>query len=305
MPRIIVGVDAGASAVRAVAADGSHIIGQGTAGGANPNVVGLVAAVESISHAVESALAGERTDLLCVGVAGAGREQVARRLEALLATRFSQARIVVTDDAQIALLAGAPEGIGAVLVAGTGAVAYAQNRERKAHAGGYGALLGDRGSGFALGAAALEMLLRVYDGRGVSDALTQALATLLSAESRAEVLAAIYEDAQPVKRIASLAQTVLALADAGDRAATKIVQAAALELFELAKCVLRMTELSDRDGVLVFSGGLLSKNSLLTYLIETRVANEMPAVRIVKDAPAPQFGALNLARMLPAGGRHE
>ncbi|MHB8141974.1 MAG: N-acetylglucosamine kinase, partial [Vulcanimicrobiaceae bacterium] len=211
----------------------------------------------------------------------------------------------VTDDAQIALLAGAPEGVGAVLVAGTGTVAYAQNRERKAHAGGYGALLGDRGSGFALGAAALEMLLRVYDGRGVSDALTQALATLLSAESRAEVLAAIYEDAQPVKRIASLAQTVLALADAGDRAATKIVQAAALELFELAKCVLRMTELSDRDGALVFSGGLLSKNSLLTYLIETRVANEMPTVRIVKDAPAPQFGALNLARTLPASGRHE
>ena len=46
---------------------------------------------------------------------------------------------------------------------------------------------------------------------------------------------------------------------------------------------------------LVLSGGLLRENSMLTYLLETRIANELPHVHVRKGA-APHEGALALAR---------
>jgi len=76
------------------------------------------------------------------------------------------------------------------------------------------------------------------------------------------------------------------------------VQTAALELFELVRALCRAADVDSRPLPLVFSGGLLRRNSLLTYLIETRIANELPHLRLIKDGPEPHFGALALARGL-------
>ncbi|MGH8823598.1 MAG: BadF/BadG/BcrA/BcrD ATPase family protein, partial [Jiangellaceae bacterium] len=107
-------------------------------------------------------------DSVVVGAAGAlARPDAAAELAAALARAFvGSDEIVVTGDVVIAhsgALDGAP---GVVVVAGTGAVAFAVDaRGRPAVVGGDGYLVGDAGSGFAVGRAGLAAALRHHDGR--------------------------------------------------------------------------------------------------------------------------------------------
>lgn len=304
MRGLVVGVDAGGSrTVAAASCDGDVLrVRHGEAG--NPSVLGVTASSVAIARAIESVLEGEVAQAIAVGAAGAGRQQTAGELLAALAVRFPAARIAVIDDAQIALRGAIPDGDGIVLIAGTGTIAYAEVGGERFRAGGYGYALGDEGSGYAIGAAALRHLLHSYERRAPSDALAAAIAAHAGASSVRGVLEFVYGGA-PATRIASCAPVVLTCAAEGERSATKIVQRAALDLFELLKSVVRYGyperklegAQSKEEGRLAFSGGLLRENNLLTYLLETRIRNEFPEIQIVKGGE-PWRGAVAHARAL-------
>jgi hypothetical protein len=76
------------------------------------------------------------------------------------------------------------------------------------------------------------------------------------------------------------------------------VQSAALELFDLLKGLMQRADIGRRELPLVFAGGLLAENSLLSYLIETRLMADLPLLHPVKSAPSPVRGALELARRI-------
>lgn len=294
---LVVGVDAGGTGTSVVAQEGETL--QTAAGeAANIRTIGIEDAAKSVSRTIARALAGRSADAVVVGAAGAGRDDVARSFEYALRAHLGGARIRVVDDASIALRAAVPEGDGALLIAGTGSIAHAQAGATSYRAGGYGYLLGDEGSGYSIGAAAVKLLLRAYDGRTERGAMLDALAEKLGATSGQDVLAAVYEIPNPVPVIAGIAPLVLEHASAGERSASKIVQAAALELFDLLKAAISRAGLRDREIPIVFAGGLLRANSMLTYLLETRTSNELPLAHVVKNPPPAEMGALALARKL-------
>ncbi|MGA8535327.1 MAG: BadF/BadG/BcrA/BcrD ATPase family protein, partial [Candidatus Tumulicola sp.] len=215
---------------------------------------------------------------------------------------FPGARVAVTHDAHIALRAAVPAGDGIVLIAGTGSLAYADVRGKRFRAGGGGYALGDDGSGYAIGSAALKLLLRYFEGRAPRTALVEALAAHSGAENAGDLIAFVYGTGSPVATVAAVAPVVLELANAGERAATKVVQAAAMELFELVRSVCALAQAGEIELPLAFSGGLLNENGMLTYLIETRIGNDLPYLRIIKGGPPPHFGALAQARELLRNG---
>lgn len=293
---LVVGVDAGGTGTTVVVADGETLVRTVRGDAANVRSAGVNAAAETIARAVERALAGSFATTVIVGAAGAGRAEVANALEKELTGRFAGARVRVVDDARIALRAAVPHGDGIVLIAGTGSIAYAEIGGASYRAGGYGYLLGDEGSGFSVGSSAVRVLMRSYDERAPRDAMLDALETRLGARSAQEVLSAVYDSPSAVTTIASLAPIVLEHASAGERSATKIVQAAALELADLLKTIVRRADAGNRELPVSFAGGLLRENSMLTYLLETRVANELPLLQPIKNPPPPEMGALALAR---------
>jgi N-acetylglucosamine kinase-like BadF-type ATPase len=294
---VLVGVDAGGSSLDcAVDRDGVTTDVHGDA--ANVRTSGVKGAAERIAATVESALRGAAFDALAVGAAGAGDAAVARALEATLRDYFQHGAIAVYDDAEIALRAGVPQGDGAVLIAGTGSIAYARVGEEAYRVGGYGYLLGDDGSGFAIGRAALAQMLRWYDGRVAHSELFDAIAARLQVADAQALLGRVYGEPNMVTGIAGLAPLVLNRAGASERVATKIVQGAAHELVELIKSLVHRAQLGTRELPLVFAGGLLSENSLLTYLVETRLLADMPLLQPVKSPPPPVRGALELARRI-------
>ncbi len=298
MPRIAVGVDAGGTKTAVVYSVDGETVRVDTHEAVHASVKGTEAAANAIATAIESTTDGAIPHAIFVGAAGAGREDVADGIRSALQSRFGSAKVDVRDDAYIALRAAIPEGDGVVLIAGTGSITYAQKGADGYRCGGYGYLIGDDGSGFAIGAAAVKHLLKAYDGRVPRDAFVEAVESHLSVQTLTDVLERVYRSATPVGTIAGVAPLVLQMAQSSERVATKIVQTAALELFDLLKSVIKLAGLTGSEAPIAFAGGLLSANSLLTYLLEMRVLNEFTTMPIRKDNPEPCVGALAEAERL-------
>lgn len=296
MSSLAIGVDAGGTATIAAAdVDGAYE-GSIRGGPANASSLGVVAATEAVVATIR-AIAGARTPAaLFVGAAGAGRAEVRDPMLVALRAAFPRAHVTVEDDTRVALRAAVPEGAGVVVIAGTGSVAYAEGGEHRVRVGGAGYLLGDEGSAFAIGMAAVRLLARHYDGRARDDETVALVARTLDADRREALLDAVYGAPLDVARIASLAPAIIAFADKGNRASTKIVQTAALELGDLARAALVRAELAESSPPIVFAGGLLRENSLLSYLLETRVVNETPGSFVIRSREEPARAALAFAR---------
>ncbi|HKT05690.1 MAG TPA: BadF/BadG/BcrA/BcrD ATPase family protein, partial [Rugosimonospora sp.] len=171
---LVVGVDAGGTGTRAVAAtvEGA-VVGRGSGGPGNPTAHGIPVAVGSLVAAVRSALRGQDgTRVVRVLIAGAGGGAVIApdlpaALAAALAAEGLAAPVDYRPDVEAAYAAGTADPDGYVLVAGTGAAACEIAAGAMVrYVDGNGWLVGDDGSGFWLGREAVRAALAALDGRG-------------------------------------------------------------------------------------------------------------------------------------------
>src|SRR4051794_15865174 len=139
-------------------------------------------------------------------------------------------RVIVTNDAVTAYLGALGETPGAVIAAGTGAIALASDGARWARADGHGTLLGDHGGGYWIGRRAVSLALR-----GDAPDLLQRARTRFGDE----LVRAIYDSADPTATIAGFAPEVAAAAREGDPIAARIWQDAGAELARPATDALR------------------------------------------------------------------
>jgi len=297
---VAVGVDAGGTATRAAVSENGVPAGSAEGPGANPTTLGVDDAADTIVQVIRKALEPRRPDAIVIGAAGAGRPAVAETLETLIGSAFAGCRVTAGDDAAIALRAAIPDGPGIVLIGGTGSIAYAENGARRARVGGLGFWVGDEGSAFALGLAAVRLYGRVLDGRAKADDTTALVARALDAPDRNAYLNALYDAPIVPARIAALAPGIIALAGSGNRVATKLVQQAASDLSDLVRDAARQAGLVEASPAVALAGGLFAANSLLTYLLELRIINELPGASIVRGGDGAAIGALRLAEMLAA-----
>jgi len=297
--RVVVGVDAGGSTTRAAVAVGGAVVRSAEGPGANASVIGVDDAADAILTTIRRALERDRPAAIAIGAAGAGRAGVASELRDLVASAYGECRVVVADDTAIALRGAIAAGPGIVLIAGTGSCAYAEHGEERVRVGGLGYLAGDEGSAFAIGMAAVRAYGRVLDGRGRADETTALVARALDAADRDTYLAALYDRPLAPATIAALAPSIVAFAGKGNRVAGKIVQAAALELGDLVKSAAAQAHLVDASPAVALCGGLLRENSMLTFLLETRIVGDLPGASIVRGGNALD-GAVRIADALLA-----
>ncbi|MDQ6933649.1 MAG: hypothetical protein M3160_10830 [Candidatus Eremiobacteraeota bacterium] len=295
MPTIAVGVDAGGSSTVAGLSHDGKLLRSASGAGASPSTLGPEAAAGIINDVLDQVLCGERPDAICIGAAGAGRSGVAVALAGLVGRRFEGAHVDVYDDAFVALRAAEVPTPAILLIAGTGSIAVADTGTQMERAGGFGYFLGDEGSGFSIGLAAAKLLAQCLDGRTTRDDFIAAIGKALDVSSPDELIERIYGNANRVTPIAGLAPIVLQFASSGNRRAHRIVQSAALELAELVRLVARKAALLSAQPTVVLSGGLLRENSILSFLLETRVQNDLAGAPIVRRPAEPYLGALHTA----------
>jgi len=295
MPSILIGADVGGTKTAVAVARDGDIIGRADGPGAAVRPGRALASASTIVEVVRRALskAGRLTgDVLVVGAAGAGRETERSELRTALRNENVASHVMVTTDIEIALANAFSEGPGIVVSAGTGSVAVGRDQTGKQHRiGGYGWQMGDEGSGYAIGRAALGAVSRAQDGRSPPTALSdRVMQATRSADFDALVRWAA--GASPAE-VAALAPHVLAVAAESDPLAQGIADYAARELSQLAICLLPRMELTPPVRVAV-TGGLLSQDQPLRRALLSKLREE-PAFR-PSDVPVDAVaGALLLA----------
>ena len=295
MAKILIGADVGGTKTAVAVAEDDRILGRadGPGGAVRPGRA-LVAAT-TITEVVRSALsaAGRLAgDVLVVGAAGAGREPEREELRKALRAENIAPTVVVTTDIDIALAAAFSEGPGIVVSAGTGSIAVGRDQAGKRHRiGGYGWQMGDEGSGYAIGRAALGAVSRAVDARSPKTGLSERVLRA-TRSSDFDALVRWAATASPAE-VAALAPHVLAVAAEGDQLAQGIVDYAARELSQLAICLLPKMKFTPPVSVAV-TGGLLAPDQPLRRTLLAKLAEE-PAFRPT-DAPVDAVtGALRLA----------
>lgn len=230
---------------------------------------------------------------LVIGTAGVSNTAAVGFIEEQVRALGYTGPLRILGDQEI-VLAGAVKGTGAVLIAGTGSVCLGRDETgRTARAGGYGHLIDDGGSGYAIGRDILRAVVRAQDGRGTPTLLAPLVFEQLGINSVTPLITWLYAPGTGKKEVASLAPLLLRALEAGDDAAARIAHTAAAELAALVCAV--FDRLSRTEGELVLSGSILSHYPVIAQEMLSLCAVRLPGVRPVPMRGTAAQGAARLA----------
>jgi glucosamine kinase len=263
-------------------------------------LTGSDALVRSITSAMRMAGLAPPATSLCCALAGAGAQLVRETISARLTAAGLASHAVVVTDAEAALQDAFGDGPGLILISGTGSVAWGRGSGgQTARAGGWGRMVGDEGSGFAIGIAALRAVMQAHDRRSPPTMLTERILTAISAKE-APMLVDWSERASKAD-IAGFAPLVLDAAEHGDAHAVEIVDDAAAALARHVHVLIERLGPWDAAPRLSFGGGLLTRASTLkTAVIRAIGRDDEVVVNQAPLDPARGAGAIARAAVRPA-----
>ncbi|MEO6811299.1 MAG: BadF/BadG/BcrA/BcrD ATPase family protein [Isosphaeraceae bacterium] len=321
---LLLGIDGGGTTTTAWLTDESGtVLGRGLAGPSNNKAVTGDRAREALNQAIEHAfddadLSPRPVDVACFGLAGYDRPGDKRQLEEWSAASRWTKRLVLVNDGDLVLAVGTPDYAGVAVIAGTGSIAVGRNRDgRIARAGGWGYLLGDEGSAYAVALAGLRLAVRRADGRDAlrrfrakpkndaltsnsrpnrRDALTERLCHALGILGPEHFIAAVYSTGLDRTQIAALAPAVVAAAVDDPDVVGWILEPAGYELGQAVQAVALALDWQEPLLPLAMAGGfLLSARPVLDAMIgylQKFGGHELATATV----PEPVLGAVLLAR---------
>jgi N-acetylglucosamine kinase-like BadF-type ATPase len=291
----VIGIDAGGTKTVGLLADETgKVLSKAISGGANLLVKGELAVEKVIFDVIESLEAPEPLAALCLGIAGVGQPGADQVIRDVLRRLGQRQPVRVVNDALVALVAGAPTGIGIVVVAGTGSIAYGVDPEgHEARSGGWGYLLGDEGSAFWLGHYAVRHAVRAADGRGVATILYDLICEKLDVSEPNELVKWFYDQELSRNRVADLASLVETASAEGDEAAETLMDQAAKHLASAARAVANHLEFPGRYPIVLAGGAFKACPSLSPRVKKLLDDLHEAEVRLLDVDPA--MGAVTLA----------
>ncbi|HOU11519.1 MAG TPA: BadF/BadG/BcrA/BcrD ATPase family protein [Anaerolineae bacterium] len=298
---ILIGIDGGGSKTTALIADrDGNILGRGTSGPSNYLVIGAEAAYAALDAAIAAATGGQpiQPAAICLGLAGAARPADQAVIRAWSDARYPGAPVVIAHDARVALAAGTPNGWGIAVLCGTGSMIYGEDQHGNlTRADGWGYLLGDDGSGYAIGQAALRAVARAADGRGPQTALTAAILDHWALKQPQDLIGHVYAPTTQRADIAALAALVQAAALQGDAIAEAILQNAGRELAIGVEAVARRLKLTGAIPCALTGSVILKGQSVRAAFVAATVERGL-TLSPLTSVHEPAQGAVRLARAL-------
>lgn len=303
--RTFLGVDTGGSKTHALIADESgQALGFGAAGPGNHEVVGYDGLSASLKTAVSQALGSaglSPSQITGAGFGVAGYDwpsELPPTLEAI-ATLGLACPVEAVNDAVVGLLAGASQGWGVVVVAGTSNNCRGRDRHgREGRVTGNGMAFGEYGGGAEVVWKAIQAINYAWIQRGPPTALTQAFLELCGARGADEFIEGVVLERYDPE--AAWARAVFQCARAGDAVARQVLTWAGQELGELACAVIRQLDLQDETFEVVQSGSLYEGGALLTEPMRQTIQALASGAQMVRLTAPPVVGGVLLG-MQPVG----
>jgi len=292
--RYVIGIDAGGTKTVGLLADeDGNITTKARGGGANMVVHGELAVEKVLYQIIEDLEAPGPVAGICLGMAGVDRPEEKALMHGVLRRLGMRQAVHIVPDALVALVAGAPDGVGIVVVAGTGSIAYGVDPEGEtARSGGWGYLLGDEGSAFWLGHAAIRQGVRAADGRGPATTLFDRISQKLDLDVPDGLVKWFYDQEFSRHRVADLASVVEEAANEGDDAASALLDQAAQHLARAGRSVARQLDFAE-PYPFVQAGGVFKACPSLHARLEAIL--DLPHARPLRLEGEPAQGAVTLA----------
>ena len=168
--------------------------------------------------------------------------------------------------------------------------------------GGWGYLLGDEGSGYALVMAALQAIVHGDDGRGAKTALAERLLDAMGLRQPIDLIPAVYRGGWDRTALSALAPHVIGVAESGDAVAARIVGDAARQLADTVMAAAKKLKLPNRGLPLAMTGGTLLESSYYREQVLSALDQQGVQVEPVTLVREPAEGAARLARALLRAG---
>ncbi len=302
---LVIGLDGGGTKTAAELCDGTGtVLATATGGPSNFQVIGVEAAARTIMDIVETCChsvgcAPDRLDSVVAGLTGAGRPGDQERMrQALIAEANRRGRPLraarIDSDARIALEGAMGGEPGVIVIAGTGSIVFGKDPRGVVHrSGGWGRIIGDEGSGYAIGRELFRAVAAVFDDRSARTNLPRLLKEAFALGTQEAIITALYRENFDV---ASVAPVVIEAARKGDRVAREILAAAARDLVAVVAPVVRKVRGRTRRPVSVaFIGSLLTAKNLYSDRVRSLLQRTVPGSRVRPALATPVHGAVLLA----------
>lgn len=233
---------------------------------------------------------------ICLGSAGISGKGSKERLNEILFELTNCQSIKVVGDMETPLAAEVGSGMGVLVIAGTGAIAFGQDgMGNTARSSGWGHIIGDEGSSYWIAAQGLKAAMRGYDGRDTPTMLTKLMADAMKVSPDNEIVAEVYKNYSEKSKMASLSHIVNEAAELGDSAAYAIMNQAAEEILISISSVVKRLSIEKEPFPVIVSGGLLLNSRILKELFIEKTYNAFPNAEVRELSKDPAWGAVEIA----------
>ena len=247
------------------------------------------------AHALANARVTQLPSVLCCALAGAGREPERVSIERALSSLRIAEQVHVVGDFEAAMFDAFGGGAGILVISGTGSSAWGRAQDgRCVRAGGWGHLIGDEGSAYALGRDALMLAMREFDGRGENAGFMPAVLARTGVQSEEGLVR--WAASAGKADFAALAPVIFDAAQRGSLSAQDAIEDAAAEV------AMHVAALYDRLGpwdtppAVALAGGLIEPGRPLREAVLREIEALTIPVAIVEERIDAARGAAGIAR---------
>ncbi len=236
---------------------------------------------------------------LAIGMAGARTEEDRNRIRKAAWQSWPNVPCYATNDLETALTAATVTGEKPVtrvlVISGTGSCCFGKNvRGETAKLGGWGHILGDKGSGYEIGLRALKATVYYFDRDGKLSYLGQRILRSLQFNHPNDLISWV-QNAQK-NDVAGLALEVFHAWKKNDKIAKDILAAAAASLAQDAvDCARRLTK-TKSPIQFILSGSILLKQPKFGALVGKHILQQWPKATIAPLKREGVWGAIELAK---------
>jgi N-acetylmuramic acid 6-phosphate etherase len=246
-----------------------------------------------------------RPSAIGIGLAGVRDDKDRARLRAMVNRVWPGVPVAVGNDLETALAASSeapesPASARVVIISGTGSCVFGRTRAGESlKVGGWGHLLGDRGSGYEVGLKAARSCIQEYDRTGRWPALGERLLRVLLLNEPNDLIA--WAQQAPKAAIAALAVEVFGAASEGDRLARRLVNETAASLAaDGVSCARRLCGKRARVEF-VLAGSVFSRQPTFARAVLRGIRSELPLARGSVLQREGAWGAVEMARAIVGG----
>ena len=242
---------------------------------------------------------GARLGGIAIAMAGARTEADRNRIRHAAGLIWPNVVCHATNDLEPALLAAPPPKSSAaahiLILSGTGSCCYARTAEGTTlRFGGWGHILGDRGSGYDIGLTALKAVIYAFDHDGKWPSLGSRFLSALLLNAPDDLIDWVKRAEK--SQVAALAVEVFAAAARRDPIARAVLQKAAESLAEDGvDCAMRVVK-KKVSVQFVLAGSVLVKQPAFAGEVRRQLLRHWPKSEVVTLQKEAVWGALELAR---------